>query len=73
MKVVIAGGGVIGCAIAYYLQTSGASVVLLERGQIGGEASVPPPGMLIAPIEDADNRAFNNAAPHSLAPCTRIS
>jgi glycine oxidase len=67
VKVVVAGGGVIGAAISYYLQTSGASVVLLERGQIGGEASGASAGMLIAPIEDAENRAFNNLRRASLA------
>jgi glycine oxidase len=66
VKVAIAGGGVIGCAIAYYLQTAGASVVLLERGEIGGEASSAAAGMLIAPIEDAGHRAFNNLRRASL-------
>lgn len=60
MNVVVVGGGVIGSAIAYHLQKAGAVVTLLERGEIGGEASSAAAGMLIAPIEDAGNRAFDN-------------
>jgi len=33
--VIIAGGGVIGCATAYYLSKSGVKVLLLERDEIG--------------------------------------
>ena len=64
-RVIIAGGGVIGCSIAYYLSKAGAEVVLLERGEVGGEASGAAAGMLIAPFEDAssrDFRAFQNAS-----------
>lgn len=35
--VVILGGGVIGCAIAYYLSKQQRDVVMLERGEIGGQ------------------------------------
>ncbi len=59
MKVAVVGGGVIGSAIAYYLQKDGAEVVLLERGEIGGEASSAAAGMLIAPIEDTGNDSFD--------------
>ncbi len=37
--VVIVGGGLIGCASAYYLARRGMGVVLLERGQVGEGAS----------------------------------
>ena len=37
--VAIIGGGLIGCMAAYYLRKRGKSVVLLERGRIGGESS----------------------------------
>ncbi len=47
--VAIVGGGVIGCAIAYYLTKAGARVTLLERGEIGGQASGAAAGMLIPP------------------------
>lgn len=47
--VVIIGGGVIGCAIAYFLRKQHVDVVLLERGEIGGEASGAAAGLL-APL-----------------------
>ena len=37
--VAILGGGLIGCATAYYLRKRGRSVVLLERGFVGGGSS----------------------------------
>lgn len=67
MRVIIVGGGVIGCSIAYHLQMAGADVVVLERGEIGGEASGAAAGMLIAPIEDTENEAFNELRRASLA------
>jgi glycine oxidase len=48
--VIIVGGGVIGCAIAYYLGGVGARVAILERGEVGGEASGASAGIL-APLE----------------------
>jgi glycine oxidase len=47
--VAIVGGGVIGCAIAYYLSKSGVDVALFERGEIGAEASSAATGLL-APL-----------------------
>ena len=66
MRVVIAGGGVIGCSIAWHIQKAGGKAVLLERGEIGGEATGASAGMLIAPIEDTGNRAFNTLRRASL-------
>lgn len=37
--VVIVGGGIVGCAAAYYLAKRGASVMLVEKGGIGNGAS----------------------------------
>src|SRR5947209_7094585 len=37
--ILIIGGGVIGCAIAYYLSKSGVEVTVLERDTIGAQAS----------------------------------
>ena len=37
--VVIVGGGVVGCMAAYELSQAGLQVTLLERGQLGSEAS----------------------------------
>lgn len=48
MKVVVVGGGIIGCATADALARSGARVTLFERGVLGGEASGAAAGMLTA-------------------------
>ncbi|CAN5656697.1 hypothetical protein BH23CHL2_BH23CHL2_33820 [soil metagenome] len=37
--VVVVGGGIIGCAAAYYLAKRDAKVILVEKGRIGGEQS----------------------------------
>jgi glycine/D-amino acid oxidase-like deaminating enzyme len=37
--VVVIGGGVIGCAAAYYLARKGLSVVVIEKGHVAGEQS----------------------------------
>lgn len=47
--VIIVGGGIVGCAIAYFLQKQQVGVVVLERGEIGGQASGADAGLL-API-----------------------
>lgn len=47
--VVIIGGGIIGCAVAYQLRKQGVEVVVVEQGEIGGEASSAATGLL-API-----------------------
>jgi D-amino-acid dehydrogenase len=39
VKVVVVGGGVVGCACAFELRRAGADVVVLERGEVGGGAS----------------------------------
>jgi len=39
-EIVIIGGGVIGSCTAYFLSKAGREVVLIERGGVGGEASV---------------------------------
>jgi glycine oxidase len=47
--VVIIGGGVIGCAIAYYLRKSAVEVIVLDEGEIGAQASSAAAGLL-APL-----------------------
>lgn len=47
--VVIIGGGVIGCAIAYYLRKANVDVIVLEQGEIGAQASSAAAGLL-APL-----------------------
>ena len=44
--VVIVGGGVIGCAIAYFLRKRHVDVILLERDKLGGQASGAAAGLL---------------------------
>ncbi|MBL8612165.1 MAG: FAD-dependent oxidoreductase, partial [Myxococcales bacterium] len=39
MRVVIVGGGIMGCASAYALARAGAEVIVLERAVPGAEAS----------------------------------
>jgi glycine oxidase len=47
--ILIIGGGVVGCAIAYNLRKSGADVTIVERGEIGSQASSAAAGLL-APL-----------------------
>ena len=56
-EVVIVGGGIIGCATALYLAQGGASVTLLERGGVAGEASGAAAGMLAALSDEGDHPA----------------
>jgi len=51
--VVIVGGGVIGCATAFWLAKAGLRPLVLERDQLGCEASGEAAGML-APQSEAD-------------------
>jgi glycine/D-amino acid oxidase-like deaminating enzyme len=44
--VVVVGGGVIGCAVAYYVARMGAKVVLVERAMVGSGASSANPGSI---------------------------
>jgi glycine oxidase len=44
--VLVIGGGVIGCAIAHAVAGSGRSVLLVDRGDLGGEASSAAAGVL---------------------------
>ena len=67
MKVIIAGGGVIGCAIAYYLTQAGAEVVVVERGELAGEASGAAAGLLIPPDRAAAPGPFRDICLASLA------
>jgi glycine oxidase len=50
--VIVVGGGVIGCAIAYHLARRGVPVTVVERGELAGEASGAAAGML-APLAEA--------------------
>jgi glycine oxidase len=56
--VVIVGGGVIGCSIAYCLALAGASVVVLERQRLAAGASGVAAGMLAPQVEAPFADAF---------------
>ncbi|MFQ5933199.1 MAG: NAD(P)/FAD-dependent oxidoreductase [Dehalococcoidia bacterium] len=45
--VLIAGGGIIGCSIAYHLSKEGARVTIIERESIGSQASGAATGLLV--------------------------
>ena len=44
--VIVVGAGVIGCSVAYHLAKAGVAVAILERGQVGREASWASAGIL---------------------------
>lgn len=46
--VAVIGGGVVGCAITYYLKKKGADVVLIEKNEIASGASGVNPGFVVA-------------------------
>lgn len=52
MKVVVVGGGIIGCATAFELAKAGCAVTLLERATPGAEASGAAAGLL-APLGES--------------------
>lgn len=48
--VIVVGGGVIGCSIAYHLAKAGVRTLVLERGRLGAQASSAASGVLsVAP------------------------
>lgn len=67
MRIIIVGGGVIGCAIAYNLAKGGAQTIVLERGEIAGQASGAAAGMLIPPSEPVPPGPFRDLCLASLA------
>ncbi|WP_404431818.1 glycine oxidase ThiO [Sutcliffiella horikoshii] len=65
--VIIIGGGVNGCSIAYYLAGEGKSVLLLEREKLAGKASSAAAGMLGAQVEVTEEGALFDIAKESRA------
>src|SRR5688500_9415746 len=51
--VIVVGGGVVGCAVAFFLAREGLAVALLERDSLAAHASGAAAGML-APICESD-------------------
>lgn len=62
---IIVGGGVIGCAIAYFMTQEGAKVLLLEQERIAAGASSAAAGMLGAQAELIESRPLLELALHS--------
>jgi sarcosine oxidase subunit beta len=58
----IVGGGIVGCAAAYYLARRGVKVVLLEKSVIGGEASGRNGGGVRAQCRDRRERPLAMAS-----------
>ncbi|GEO24959.1 glycine oxidase [Alicyclobacillus acidoterrestris] len=56
--VIVIGGGAIGMTSAWRLAQTGRRVLLLEQGQLGGEASSAAAGMLGAQLEVSEPGAF---------------
>jgi glycine oxidase len=61
MRIIVVGGGVIGCATAWELAKAGCAVTLLERTTPGAEASGAAAGML-APLSESAATAFHDLA-----------
>jgi glycine oxidase len=61
-RIVIVGGGVIGCSLAYHLAGAGQQVTLLERSAVAAEASSAAAGMLSPIAESAHPDAFLDLA-----------
>jgi len=57
-NIVIVGGGVIGCAIAYYLSLEGIKATIVERKEVGCEASSAAAGGLWPQAESHDAGPF---------------
>jgi glycine oxidase len=56
VKVLVVGGGIIGCSLAYELTKAGCAVTLLERSTPGAEASSAAAGVL-SPLAEATHAA----------------
>jgi glycine oxidase len=54
--VIVIGGGVIGCMLAYDLTRAGATVELIERGDLAREASAASAGIISPPTRDMGAR-----------------
>ena len=53
-SVLVLGGGVFGCSVAYHLAREGAEVVLLERDHVAAGASGASAGMISTPVDTDD-------------------
>ena len=67
MRVIVVGGGVIGCATALALADRGAEVRVLERAAVGAEASSAAAGILGAQMEAHENAPLLSLFVHARA------
>jgi glycine oxidase len=65
--VIIVGGGVIGCSVAYSLAREGLTVTLFERDHLGAHASGAAAGMLAPICESSGSGPFFEFGVHSLS------
>src|SRR5215216_5853555 len=76
--VLIIGGGILGCATAYYLARAGVDVLLVERGALNREASGTNAGSLHIQIHAAHYRFQYQESPRAaerqafFAHCNRL-
>jgi glycine oxidase len=61
MKILVVGGGIIGCACAWELAKAGCAVTLLERAEPGAEASSAAAGLL-SPLGESSRKGFARLA-----------
>jgi glycine oxidase len=66
VRVLVAGAGVIGCAIAYELARRGAVVTIVDPRPVGAGATQASAGMLV-PYHEAESGPFRTLAERSLA------
>jgi len=57
--VIVIGGGIIGCAIALRCAQAGLKLLVLERGELGAEASTAAAGMIAPGVEIRGPSAFS--------------
>lgn len=65
-KIIITGGGLIGCSLAWRLAQRGAQVTVVESARPGSGASAAAAGML-APLIEAEHAALRDVALRSLS------
>jgi len=67
--VLVIGGGIAGCAVAYYLAQAGVDVLLVERGALNAAASGANAGSLHAQIPQHEFLTLGEAWARGFAPC----
>jgi glycine oxidase len=71
--VIVVGGGVIGCSIAYHLAREGVAVTVIDKGEIGGEASRAAAGILAPLAEVEEDGPFQDLGVASLRLFPRLA